>query len=83
MKSAVHTIGDSAKNVSVVYIDLRGCGRRALIKRVGKRVIKGKIGKREVVFGGEAPGPASGDEKQDYVLSEVTKASGRDASYKS
>jgi len=72
MHSAVHTVGDTAKNVGVVYIDLHGVGRRALIKRAGKRVIKGRIGRREVVFGGEQP---MGDEKQPYIQSSATSSS--------
>lgn len=33
----------SARNVAVVYVDMRGIGRRALIKRVGKSYVKGKF----------------------------------------
>lgn len=55
MDSAVRQMGDSVRNVGVVYVDMRGCGRRALIKRAGKRVIKGRMGKKEVVIGGDQP----------------------------
>ncbi|KIO28151.1 hypothetical protein M407DRAFT_243121 [Tulasnella calospora MUT 4182] len=53
MGSTVTDIGQALTNVGVVYIDVRGVGRRALIKRAGKRVIKGKMGKRQVVLGAE------------------------------
>ncbi len=49
--SAVMTAGGMVRNVGVVYIDVRGVGRRALIRRAGKKVIKGRMGKKEVVFG--------------------------------
>jgi spartin len=32
----------TAKNVGLVYIDMRGVGRRALIKRVGKEYVKSR-----------------------------------------
>lgn len=48
-------IGETVRNVGVVYIDARGVGRRALIKRVGKRVITGRLGAgQEIVLGGES-----------------------------
>lgn len=53
MGAAVTDVGQALTNVGVVYIDVRGVGRRALIKRAGKRVIKGKMGKRHVVLGAE------------------------------
>ncbi|KAG9039336.1 hypothetical protein FS837_000984 [Tulasnella sp. UAMH 9824] len=53
MGTAVTDVGQALTNVGVVYIDVRGVGRRALIKRAGKRVIKGKMGKRHVVLGAE------------------------------
>ncbi|KAG8887633.1 hypothetical protein FRB99_004224, partial [Tulasnella sp. 403] len=53
MGSAVKQMGDSVKNVGVVYIDVRGVGRRALIRRAGKRMIRGKMGDKEIVFGAE------------------------------
>ncbi|CAE6454585.1 unnamed protein product [Rhizoctonia solani] len=46
--------GETVRNVGVVYIDARGVGRRALIKRAGKRVIKGRLGSgKEVMLGDE------------------------------
>ena len=50
MGSAVGMVGDSVKNVAVVYVDARGVGRRALLKVAGKRVIKAHMGGKEVVF---------------------------------
>jgi spartin len=36
----------TAKNVGLVYIDMRGIGRRALIRRVGKEYVKGYVKSR-------------------------------------
>ncbi|KAG8724638.1 hypothetical protein FRC12_024288 [Ceratobasidium sp. 428] len=48
-------MGETVRNVGVVYIDARGVGRRALIKRAGKRMIKGRLGSgKEIVLGDEA-----------------------------
>jgi len=33
----------TAKNVGLVYIDMRGIGRRALIKRAGKEYVKAQV----------------------------------------
>ncbi|KAJ7118870.1 hypothetical protein C8R44DRAFT_878405 [Mycena epipterygia] len=33
----------TARNVALVYIDMRGIGRRALLKRVGKEFVKGRV----------------------------------------
>ena len=33
-------MGGTAKNLALVYIDMRGIGRKALIKRAGKQYIK-------------------------------------------
>jgi len=52
---AAESIGQSVQNVSVVYIDARGVGRRAVLKRMGKGVFKAKMGKRNVVIGAEVP----------------------------
>ncbi|KAG8829255.1 hypothetical protein FRC17_006883 [Serendipita sp. 399] len=50
MGNAVGMVGDSVRNVGVVYIDARGVGRRALLRVAGKRILKAKMGGREVVF---------------------------------
>jgi spartin len=57
--------GQSARNVGLVYIDARGVGRRALLKRAGKAVVKARMGGRDVVLGpqaqamqGDAAGPS-------------------------
>ena len=39
-QAATH-IGESARNVSMVYIDVRGVGRRALLKKAGRRIMFG------------------------------------------
>lgn len=36
-------IANSARNVGLVYVDMRGIGRRALLKRVGKTYVKTKV----------------------------------------
>ncbi|CCA73912.1 hypothetical protein PIIN_07865 [Serendipita indica DSM 11827] len=53
---AVGMMGESVKNVGVVYIDARGVGRRALLKCAGKRIIKAKMGGRDVVFQDQGAG---------------------------
>ncbi|CEL54491.1 hypothetical protein RSOLAG1IB_07094 [Rhizoctonia solani AG-1 IB] len=55
-EAGAHTkhFGETVRNVGVVYIDARGVGRRALIKRAGKRMIKGRLGSgREIMLGDE------------------------------
>ncbi|KAG9124234.1 hypothetical protein FRC07_012325 [Ceratobasidium sp. 392] len=53
--ASTKSMGETVRNVGVVYIDARGVGRRALIKRAGKRVIKGRLGSgKEVVLGDES-----------------------------
>ena len=47
-------MGESARNVSMVYIDVRGVGRRALLRKAGKRIMfgskrQGQDGKVETV----------------------------------
>ncbi|KZV83483.1 hypothetical protein EXIGLDRAFT_656021 [Exidia glandulosa HHB12029] len=58
MGDAVQMGGETMRNVGVVYIDARGVGRRALLKRAGKGMIQAKMGSnKEVVFGADAPPP--------------------------
>ena len=33
----------TARNVALVYIDMRGIGRRAIVKRAGKEYVKGHL----------------------------------------
>jgi spartin len=52
-QAALH-MGNMVRNVSMVYIDVRGVGRRALLRKAGKRVVfgsrrQGKDGKMETV----------------------------------
>jgi spartin len=44
-------VGRSVQNVGVVYIDVRGIARRALLKRAGKAVVKARMGGRDVILG--------------------------------
>jgi spartin len=51
---AAMQMGDSVRNVSIVYIDIRGVGRRALLRKAGKRIVfgskrKGMDGRMETV----------------------------------
>ena len=51
---AAFQVGDSARNVSMVYIDVRGVGRRALLRKAGRRIVfgskrQGKDGRVETV----------------------------------
>lgn len=43
--------GQLAQNVALVYIDIRGVGRRALLKRAGKAVVRARMGGRDVMLG--------------------------------
>ncbi|KAG9099259.1 hypothetical protein FRC06_005456 [Ceratobasidium sp. 370] len=53
--ATTQSMGETVRNVGVVYIDARGVGRRALVKRAGKRMIKGRLGSgKEVVLGDES-----------------------------
>jgi spartin len=37
----------TARNVALVYIDMSGIGRRALLRRAGKEYVKGKLADRK------------------------------------
>jgi len=54
--TATLQLGQSATNVGLVYIDARGVGRRALIRRAGKTFVKAKLGKHDVEIGGGGVG---------------------------
>jgi len=54
-----HLMGSTATNVGIVYIDARGVGRRALLRKAGKTFVKAKLGNREVVLGVDESGRAS------------------------
>ena len=52
-QAATH-VGESVRNVSMVYVDVRGVGRRALIRKAGRRIVfgnrrQGKDGRMETV----------------------------------
>ncbi|KAF8589672.1 hypothetical protein K439DRAFT_1332067 [Ramaria rubella] len=53
--------GGSVRNVGLVYIDVRGVGRRALLRKAGKAVVRARMGGKEVVFGPQATVGAAGD----------------------
>ncbi|KAG8861255.1 hypothetical protein FRB96_003205 [Tulasnella sp. 330] len=68
VEGAVRHVGGAVRNVGVVYIDCRGVGRRVMIRKIGKRVIKGTINGRngkkdaQVIIGDEAlyqPAPSA------------------------
>lgn len=33
----------TAKNVALVYVDMQGIGRRAILRRAGKELVKGRV----------------------------------------
>lgn len=39
-------IAGTVRNVALVYIDMKGVGRKAIIKRVGKQYVKSKLGSK-------------------------------------
>ncbi|KAJ7253389.1 senescence-associated protein-domain-containing protein [Mycena haematopus] len=39
-------VAGTAQNLALVYIDMRGIGRRALLRRAGKEFVKGRISQR-------------------------------------
>ncbi|PPQ97954.1 hypothetical protein CVT26_003103 [Gymnopilus dilepis] len=43
----------TARNVGLVYVDMRGIGRRALLRRAGKEFVKARLGSKQ-------PGPGQG-----------------------
>ncbi|KAF8505096.1 senescence-associated protein-domain-containing protein [Gautieria morchelliformis] len=43
--------GQSVRNVGLVYIDVRGIARRALLKKAGLAVVKARMGGRDVILG--------------------------------
>lgn len=57
--NAALLMGQTARNVGIVYIDARGVGRRALLKKAGKRYLKAKLGKRDVVLASDEQATAS------------------------
>ena len=69
MGEASLLVGHSVRNVGVVYIDVRGVGRRALLKKAGKKYIKATLGKKDVVLGVDehgrvaTPGPLTDSRK--------------------
>jgi spartin len=36
-------VSGTARNIALVYIDMRGIGRKALIKKVGKAFVSGQV----------------------------------------
>ncbi|OTA90304.1 hypothetical protein M434DRAFT_398085 [Hypoxylon sp. CO27-5] len=60
-------IGGSVKNVGLVYIDVTGVSRKAVIKAVGKGMVVGKVkGGGEIIVGDDTAGiiPAKGSSKR-------------------
>lgn len=56
MGDTTQLVGQSVKNVGLVYIDAKGVGRRALLKKAGKKFIKAKLGNKDVVLGVDEQG---------------------------
>jgi spartin len=67
-------IGGGFKNVGLVYIDVTGVSRRAILKSVAKGMVVGNVkGGGQVVVGGNGSGNASVNASTD----DVTKSSGK------
>ena len=41
-------VAGTAKNVGLVYVDMRGIGRRALLRRAGVHLVKGRLSSHQV-----------------------------------
>lgn len=58
----------TAKNIGLVYIDMRGVGRKAIVKRVGKEYVKSRVHSSKDVGGSGdgyvAPAPPGSWEKK-------------------
>lgn len=54
-----HSLGGGFKNVGLVYIDVTGVSRRAVLKSVAKGMIVGKVGGGKVMVGGGDGGVVS------------------------
>lgn len=67
---ATALIGGSVRNVAVVYIDVRGVGRRALLKSTAKGFIKTRMkdGRQVTLQGSEAGPVPPSDNKDDLVV---------------
>lgn len=57
---ATKLVGEAVRNVGLVYVDVRGVGRKALIKGAGKGYVKAKIAKKS--------DKGKGDEGEQVVL---------------
>ncbi|KAI1849928.1 hypothetical protein JX265_012994 [Neoarthrinium moseri] len=59
-------LGGSVKNVGLVYIDVTGVSRKAIIKAVGKGMVVGKVkGGGEIIVGEDTAVPEPNIEKRD------------------
>ncbi|KAI0132337.1 senescence-associated protein-domain-containing protein [Xylariales sp. AK1849] len=57
-------LGGSVKNVGLVYIDVTGVSRKAIIKAVGKGMVVGKVkGGGEIIVGDDTSNPSPGTEQ--------------------
>lgn len=46
------SLGGGVKNAALVYIDVTGVSRRAILKSVGKGMVVGRVGGKQVIVGG-------------------------------
>ncbi|KAF6765017.1 hypothetical protein DFP72DRAFT_954761 [Ephemerocybe angulata] len=52
-------MANTARNVGLVYVDARGIGRRALLKRAGRQFVKARFSSRDPGVTGQGPTPAA------------------------
>lgn len=66
---AVAQVGGSARNAVLVYVDVRGMGRRAILKSTAKGYVKARLRSGEKV---ELQGPGQNQQSQAQVASQQT-----------
>ncbi|KAI1395123.1 senescence-associated protein-domain-containing protein [Hypoxylon fuscum] len=71
-------LGGSVKNVGLVYIDVTGVSRKAIIKAVGKGMVVGKVkGGGEIIVGDDTGGEIGGpNDSKSNLIPESTSSSG-------
>ncbi|KAI4867060.1 senescence-associated protein-domain-containing protein [Hypoxylon rubiginosum] len=68
-------LGGSVKNVGLVYIDVTGVSRKAIIKAVGKGMVVGKVkGGGEIIVGDDTAGAMTVGEPNDLKTDKASKA---------
>lgn len=57
---STHLATHTARNIVLVYVDVRGFARRALITKTGKEFVKARFGSKKYQTGNAASNPPSG-----------------------